>query len=106
RALPLFGDARPRSEVHFVDRDGAVEPGVVAGAIDEPLRVVPLVLAARHDRRGQRRHLEAEAEGIGLEQQLAPQLRANLELVVVPDLRAGNENLPDADRVEPAYGVR
>ena len=101
----LVGHARPRAEVDFVDRHRAVEPGLAAGAIDEPLRVAPRVVGLRDDRRRQRRQLEAEAVGIGLEQQLAELRRSNLELVVLAVARAGDEDLPDAARLEPPHRV-
>jgi hypothetical protein len=73
---------------------------MTARAIDEPLRVLPFIVAPRHDRGRQRRQLEAEPVRVGLQQQLAKEVRANLELVVLADLRARDEDLPHADGFE------
>ena len=72
-AIALLGHARPRAEVHLVDRHRPLEPARPA-----PARAaihsssLPLVAAmSADDRRGQRRHLEREAERIGLQQHVA-----------------------------------
>ena len=99
-APALFGNARPRPEVHFIDRHRPLEPGAARPPRRHPLRIVPFVVAAGDDRRRQRRQFETEPVRIGLEQQLAVQRRSDLELVVLPRRHAGNEDLPDARRPE------
>ena len=100
----LFGDPRPRAEVHLVDRHRTLEPRPGVHAAVHPLRVAPLVRRAADDRRRQRRHLELEPERIRLDDDLAV-LRAQLELVAVADGGGRDEDLPDAAHAEQAHGV-
>ena len=67
-AVAFLGHARPRSEVHFVDRHRPVEPARPArGARRHPVAVAPVVARdVVDDRRGLRRRLERDAERIGL----------------------------------------
>ncbi len=105
-AIPIFRDVHPRREVHLVGRHRFVEPGVGGGPGDQPLRVVPRVVQARHDGGGQGRYLEGESEGIGLQQQFAMEARPDLELVAGALGHAGDEDFPDAGRAEPPHRVQ
>ena len=96
--------ARPRTEMHFVNRHRPLEPRSGIGAAIHPAGVLPLVRRAADDRRRERRHFELEAKRIGLDQDLAA-AHAQLELVAVSEASDGNENLPHAADAEPAHRV-
>ena len=82
-AIVFFRHARPRSEVHFVDRHRPVEPRVRTTARARIQSAsLPHVLRSGDDRRVQRRQLEREAERIGLQHHLAVS-RQDLELVAL-----------------------
>ena len=108
KPVAFLGDARPRPEVHFVDRHRPVEPASLLAALGHPRRVLPLVARdVSHDGRGLRRHLEGDAERVGLLEQDAG-LRPDLELVPLAVRQVGHEDLPDPGgheqphRVDPA----
>ena len=89
----------------LVGRHGLVQPGMRGGAIVQPLRVAPHVVEPRDDGGGQRRDLEREPEGIGLQQQLAVQRRTDLEFVARPLSDPRDEDLPDAGGAEAPHRV-
>ena len=87
----------------FVDRDrrGAVGGGDLAAL---PLLVAPFVGRQAVDDRGRgRTHLRLEGVGIGLGRHQIAVGPADLELVALADMGAGNEDLPHADLDTPAH---
>src|SRR5690242_4320500 len=67
RSISLLGNARPRAEVHFIDEHWLMQdvPVALVGAPEHPVVVIPLIgPLGLYDRRGARRLLELEREGI------------------------------------------
>ncbi len=97
--------ARPRSEVHLVDRHRPIEPAVLPRALRHPRLVAPCVAAdAPDDGRRPRGKLEAQRVGIRFREDDA-RLRSQLEFVLLaaPDTR--DEDLPHPVRRQAAHRV-
>ena len=70
KPVAFLGHARPRAEMHFVDRHRPIEPAALLAPLGHPRLVLPLVAGDVADDGGRlRRHLEGDAERIGLLQQ-------------------------------------
>src|SRR5207302_1348092 len=81
--IALLWHTRPRAKVRLVNRERVIEPAPPRLPGCYPVGVAPLIAGdVAHDRRRMRRHLECEAEGVGLLQDPAG-LRADLELVLL-----------------------
>ena len=105
KAIVVLGHARPRPEMHLVNRHRTVDPRVPPGPGRHPSLVAPHVAGeVPDDRRRLRRHLERHAERIALLQDRA-RARANLELVLLAVGKIGDEDFPDAGRHEQPHGV-
>jgi hypothetical protein len=93
-AIAVLGDARPRSEVHLVDRHRLLEPRARGLSRRHPLAIAPAVARrVAHDRRRLRRRLERARERIGLLQNRAGS-RADLVLVLLALGQVGHEDFP------------
>ena len=101
RPVPLLGHARPRAEMHLVDRE-RLAPRVAACAPGEPARVAPGEARLEHARSRGGRDLHRGGEWIGLEQEVTIG-RQDLELVERAGRDARDEQLEDAGAARPAH---
>ena len=89
----------PRSEMHFVDRGRAIQPGVALRTAAHPVVVPPhITIDVPDNRRGRRRHLEEEAVRVGLLEHDVGPAREDLVLVADAGGHAGGDPPPDAAR--------
>ena len=95
RTIVIFGDAHPRTEMHFVDRLRRTQR--VAGRTPlHPLVVVPLVVEIPDDRGGAGRLFMQQAERVGFIDVVAVALRFDVKLVERAFGDTGDEAFPDA----------
>src|SRR5690606_24416985 len=95
RAIPLGGLTSPRAQVHFVDRNGAVE-GVALRSLLHPLLICPVVLRIPDDRGSPGSHLVVEPEWIRLVHSVVTSARNDVVLIPVSLRSLRDEALPDA----------
>src|SRR5258706_10768079 len=87
--------ASPGADVHFVNRHRRGE-GVALRALVHPGIVAPLVVEIPDDRRGVRRRLMQDAEGVGLIDAVVVVAGPDVKLVVRSFANVRNEAFPDA----------
>src|SRR6202011_2006786 len=93
-AVALLGDAPPRAEVNFVDRNRRTQR-VARRPRLHPLLVLEAIARAINDRRRCRRHLQLSRPRIGLEVRRAF-ARPNFILVARASLEPRDKQFPDS----------
>src|SRR5437764_10626267 len=95
RAVVLFGNAHPRSQMNFSNRlsSGQRVPLV---ALLHPVIVVPFVVEVPDDGCGARRFFIPDREGIGFVDTIPMAIRIDVEFVQRAVLCAGHKSLPHA----------
>ena len=105
RAIAFFRHAHPRSQMHFVGRDGSVRL-VAIMARPQPLVVVPLIIQFPHDRCRARWDLVVITVGVSLVDLVHVIARAQVIFVDRPMAQSGDKRLPHAGAGPRIHGMR